>query len=345
MRTGVTGRTRTLIVALMLAVPTILFAQGSAALRQAEQAYAELDYGRAIVVARRALDERLGRVERIRAYELLGFSYGALDSTRQGVAAFRELIFLDPDREPDPVRVSPRISSLYGSALGQVLVVRRVRVDSASFVAGRGSLPVRFQVSRASRVTARAVGADTEVKVDSQSVAGEGRIDWSGLTELGEPVPPGRYQLIIEAAAGRERYATQAIVHVSHVSVDTAQHMTELPGYRLLPEVERPPRNWRPLGIATLYTAFASGLSLALQNTQLGSASREEVGAVSFAVVLTGLVMSLKKPDPRPVPSGILYNQLLREQLAARNAQIADQNVARRRQIRLSIVPVVETPP
>ena len=315
--------------------------QGTPALQPAEQAYQALDYGTVVVEVRRALAQRLERRDQVRAYELLGFSYGALDSTRQGVDAFREMIFLDPDHELDPVRVSPRIISLFASALGQVLVVRKVQLDSVSFVAGQGAASLRFEVTRLARVTVRAVSGQSETVVaESQNVAGESRVEWRALNESGGPLPPGRYQLLIEATAGREQFASRATVEVSHSPVDTLPHLTQLPGYTPQPEVETPARNWRPLGIATLYTGFAAGASLALHNTALGQSSREEVGAVSFAVLVTGLIMSLKKPDTRPLPSGILYNRLLKEQLARQNADIALDNAARLRQVRVSVKPV-----
>ncbi len=146
------------VTAFLVLLPLRVAAQENAALVEARQAYEALDYRSAIVSVRRALGQQLVRGELIEAYEMLGFMYGALDSTSQAVEAFRNLIILDPDREPDALRVSPQITSLYASALGQVLVVRRVGIDSASFVAGSGRVPLRFDVSRPAAVRVRAVG-------------------------------------------------------------------------------------------------------------------------------------------------------------------------------------------
>ena len=307
--------------------------------QQAVDAYGRLDYPAAILTARRALAARPSRADRIVLYELLGFSYGALDSTRQAVDAFRELIFLDPDREPDASRVSPRIASLYASALGQVLVVRRIRTDTTSFVAGQGTATVTFQVTRPSRVVVRAVGSGIDVILDTLSVAGEGRALWGAIRPTGEPVPPGTYQFILSAGSGREEYAGQILLDVGHEPVDTAAHLTALPGYAVLPETEVPSRSWRPLGLATLYTAIGAGAALALENTSLTTGARRELAAVGAVTLLTGFVLSLRKPDPRPLPSNVLYNQLLREELARRNAEIGAANAERRRQTLVTIVP------
>jgi hypothetical protein len=326
-----------LVAAFLVMIPLRVAAQENAALVQARQAYEALDYRSAIVSVRRALGQQLAGGELVEAYEMLGFMYAALDSTSQAVEAFRNLIILDPDREPDALRVSPQITSLYA---GQVLVVRRVGIDSASFVAGSGRVPLRFDVSQPAAVRVRAVGDGIDVQVDSLFVPAVGGVFWSPVLDDGTPVPPGRYRLMIEAFARPEQYAAQTVVEVRHGAVDTLAHVTSLEGYDFLDEVEQPGRNWRPLGLAALYTAVASAASLALENSGLGSPTREEIAGVSGAVLLTGFIMSLKKPDSRPVPANIEYNRLLRDQIAQRNADIARENDVRRSQVQMTVVPV-----
>src|SRR3989441_9710205 len=124
------------------------------------QAYDNVDFARAIALARRALLERMSGPDQARAYELLGFAYSATDSQVKAVDAFKQTILLDPDRELDPRRISPKITSLFYSALGQVLVVRQLKVDSARFVGGQGSLPIRFTVTSPARVRTRAVSGE-----------------------------------------------------------------------------------------------------------------------------------------------------------------------------------------
>jgi hypothetical protein len=308
--------------------------------QRAQQAYEALDFAGAITNAQRALQQRLTREDRIIAYELLGYSYGALDSTRQAVDAFRELIFLDPDREPDVDRVSPRITSLYASALGQVLVVRGVGIDSVSFIAGQGIVPIRYEVSRASRAITRVVGQGLDVTVDSQIVSqGSREVFWRAVAATGDPVPAGDYQVVVTAIEGGNEFAAAFDIGVAHAAVDTIPHLDSLPGYQEQPEYESPGRNWRPLGLAVLYTGLVAGAAVALENQSLDIGKREELAGVSLLAIITGVVMSVKKPDPQPVQANILYNQLLREELARRNAQIVEQNTMRRRQTRLTVQP------
>lgn len=315
-----------------------LHAQEHPDVARARAAYDAVDFRGAVVAAQRALRDRLSASDRVIAYEVLGYAYAALDSSRQAIEAFRELIFLAPDREPDVNVVSPRITSLYASALGQVLVVRRLRLDSASFVAGQGGAPVRFEVSRTARVVTRVVGPRLDLAVDSQLVTGVTRVDWGALTPDGDPVPAGDYQVVVTAVEGRNEYSTSLPVTVRHGGVDTLPHLASLPGYTEQPETVRPPRDWRPLGISALVAGIAAGASLALGSSDLPGESRREIAGVSTLALGIGLFLSLRRPDPEPVEANVRYNRLLREQLAQRNAEIAAQNDLRRRQVMLTVV-------
>ena len=329
-----------LLIVMLVMLPVKAAAQENAALVRARQAYENLDYQAAIQLAKRALSQQLASDELVETYEMLGFMYAALGSQEEAVESFRNLIMLDPDREPDQQRVSPSIIQMYATALGQVLVVRKVGVDSVSFVQGNGRVPLRFDVSQPAAVRVRAVGNGLDLLIDSLSAAGAAGVFWSPVLEDGTPVPAGRYQLVVEAFARPEQYASQVLVEVRHGTVDTLEHVSSLPGYDFQDEIEFPGRNWRPLGLAALYTAVASAASLALENSELGSPPRKEIGGVGAAVLLTGFIMSIKKPDARAVPANIRSNELLREQIAQRNADIAQQNAIRRRQVELTVVPV-----
>ncbi len=309
------------------------------AVARAKNSYDALDFPGAIAAARRALQERLSTKDRIAAYEVLAFSYGVLDSSQQARDTFRDLIFLEPDWEPDIERVSPTIASLYREALGRVLVVRRLTVDSAAFVAGDGSVPISFELTRPGRAITRIVGPDFDAVVDSQLVAGPTQIRWRALAPDGGPAAAGSYQVIVTAIEGRNEFSATEPILVAHSPVDTMPHVTSLEGYTELPEMVSPPRDFRPLGIAALYAGLTSAATLALEDRALGGGVRPVIVSVSAGALITGLVMSVRKPDPRPVPANILFNQLLREQVAQQNVEIARQNALRRRQITLTVTP------
>ncbi|PYO40318.1 MAG: hypothetical protein DMD33_18015 [Gemmatimonadetes bacterium] len=335
---------RRLVVALLagFVAPATALAQTvqNPTLRRAQQAYDNLEYRQVLTLAQAALRERLTGPERARAYELLGFTYGAMDSILKAVDAFKQVVLIDPERQLDPNRVSPKAYSAFDVALRQVLLVRQLRVDSTSFVGGQGAVPIRFTVTQPARVVTRAVGSEGSFLIDSSAWNGQVNLTWPARLANGDPVPAGSYTVVVDARLGQNTFAASQPVRLSHGRVDTLAHLTSLPGYEYLPETEVPPQSWRPLGLAFLYTGGAVVGTVGLESSSLGSGSKRELAVVGGAALVTGLVMTLRKPAPRPAAANILYNRLLRDQIARRNQEIAKENVARRQQVQLTVVPL-----
>jgi len=335
-------RTWTLMVCGALVAPAVMAQADAAAvqntlLRRAIRAYDNVDFNQALALGRQSLRERLTAAERARAYELLGFVHGATNQPDSCIAAFREMILLDPDREL--TRASGRINGYFQAALSQVLVVRRPQVESADFTAGQGYVPIRFTVTSTARVRTRALSGSTTILIDSTVTVGQVNLRWPAQLPSGEPVPAGDYTIQVEArGAGQSLFGVARQVRITHGVVDTVAHLTALPGYDVLPETEVPPKSWRPLGLAFLYTGAAAAGALALQGSL--DARTDALVAVGMGTLVTGFVASLKKPAPQPAQANILYNQLLREQLARRNAEIARENAARRQAVQIRIEPI-----
>lgn len=324
-----------------LLVPGTAVAQATgvmnATVRRAERAYESADFNQTLLLARQALRERLTAPERARAYELLGFVFAATSQPDSCISAFREMILLDPDRELG--RVSGRVNGYFQAALSQVLVVRQLRVDSAAFVAGQGFLPIRYTVTSSARVRTRAVSGSTAVLIDSAVTQGVVNLRWPAQLADGRPLAPGEYTILVEAAGpGQSSFSVGRRVRIEHGAVDTLPHLTALPGYAVLPETEIPPKSWRPLGVAFLYAGAAVGGTLALQG-DLDTEANALV-AVGVGTLVAGFVASLRKPAPQPARANIRYNDLLREQLARRNAEIARENAARRQAVEVVVTPV-----
>lgn len=316
-----------------------LSAQNNPTLRRANEAYNNLSYAEAISLVRQASQERLDPEDQARGYELLAFSYASLDSTRKATEAFKQALLLNPDRSLDAGRISPKITSAFALALAQVLVLRDLRVDSTELIAGTGAVPIHFTVTRTARLRTRLVGPGGEITVDSAFGEGPVRLQWNGLLSQGQPPVAGDYRLIVEANAGRDSYAASVAVRITPGTVDTLSHLTSLPGYELLPETVVPPRSWKPVGLALMATSVALGGSLALESSKLAGGGRREILAIGTSAALVGVMATMKKPAPVPARANILYNSLVREQLARRNAEIAAENELRRRQVKLAIVP------
>src|SRR5882672_8010560 len=313
----------------LLLLPAALGAQAvqNATLKRAQAAYDNLDYRQALTLAHTAQRERLNGFDKARMFELLAFTYGAMDSILQSMAAFKELINLEPERELDPNRTSPKVLSAFSVALTQVLVVRQLKVDSVDFVGGQGDVGIRYVVTQPARVVTRITGGAASIKIDS-SVAN------------GHPVPTGTYTVVVEATIGQNSFSASQPIRVTQGAVDTLPLLLSLPGYEYLPETEIPPKSWKPMGLALVYSGIALAGTSALSSGDLGSASFREAGVIGGGLMAAGFVVMLRKPAPQPARGNILYNRLLREQLARRNAEIAQDNVRRRQQVALRVVPI-----
>ena len=310
-------------------------------LRRAQQAFDNLDYRQALTEGRAALRERLTGYERARAYELLGFTYSGMDSILRSVDAFKQVVLLEPERQLDPNRTSPKALSAFQVALTQVLVVRQLVIDSVTFIGGQGAVPLRYTVTQPARVVTRVIGGATSLRIDSTVANGQVNLRWQARTPAGDPLPAGNYTIVVDAAVGQNNFSTSQPIRIAHGSVDTVAHLTSLPGYTYLPETEVPPKSWKPMGLALVYTGAALAGTSALSSGDLGKVSLREGAVIGTGVVVAGFVMMLKKPAPQPARGNILYNQLLREQIARRNTEIAQENTRRRQQVALTVAPAV----
>jgi hypothetical protein len=328
-------------VALLLAPRASAQTIQNPTLRRAQQAFDNLDYRQALEQGRAALRERLTGYERARAYELLGFTYSGMDSILKAVDAFKQVVLIEPERQLDPNRTSPKALSAFQVALTQVLVVRQLVVDSVTFIGGQGAVPIRYTVTQPARVVTRVIGGATSVRIDSTVANGQVNLRWQARAPNGDPLPAGNYTIVVDAAVGQNSFSTSQPIRIAHGTVDTVAHLTSLPGYTYLPETEVPPKSWKPLGLALVYTGAALAGTSALSSGDLGKVSLKEGAVIGAGITAAGFVMTLKKPAPQPARGNILYNQLLREQIARRNTEIAQENTRRRQQVALTVAPAV----
>lgn len=332
MRTGLIG----LIAALSTAGPA---GAQNPTVQLARTAFADFDFPTALRHARQAVGQNLDEADLVDAYEILGYSFGALDSADQAVRILAEMILLDPEREPDEQMLPPRLVSLFNQALGQVLVVRHVLVDSATFVAGSGYMTLRYEVSRPAMARLTLISAGRPAVIDSQRVnPGRQRFDWPATSD-GQPIGSGTYHLIVEVADGRNTYQAATDIRVSHAPLDSLTHIDRLEGFDRVPETRMPPRDWRPLGVAALLAGAGSGAALALSNADL-SGGRTELVGVGILTLGAGIIRSLRRPDAQVIPEAVLLNSLIRQQVAETNRRIAQDNEELRRRVRLTIVQV-----
>jgi hypothetical protein len=273
-----------------LLVPVVLSTQTvqNSTLRRAQQAFDNLDYRQALSAGQASLRERLSGYERARAYELLGFTYSGMDSILKAVDAFKQVVLIEPERELDPNRTSPKALSAFQVALTQILVIRQLRVDSVDFIGGQGNVPIRYTVTQPSRVVTRVTGgggAMGSMRIDSTVANGQINIRWPARLPSGDPVPPGNYNLVVDATVGQNSFSASLPIRISHGAVDTLPHLTSLPGYDYLPETEVPPKSWRPMGLALVYTGVALAGTSALSTSCTADRSGSTAAISTFISV------------------------------------------------------------
>ncbi len=160
--------TRLLLVVSLISPALAAQTVQNATLRRAQQAFDNLDYRQALSLGHASLRERLTGFERARAYEMLGFTYSGMDSILKAVDAFKQVVLIEPERELDPNRTSPKALSAFQVALTQILVIRQLRVDSVDFIGGQGAVGIRYTVTQPSRVVTRVTGGTLgSVRIDS----------------------------------------------------------------------------------------------------------------------------------------------------------------------------------
>lgn len=342
------GPVRAAVLALCLGGASALSAQSNATLKRAADAGAALEYPTAIRLAKAAIAERLTAADLRIAYQLLGTTYAAIDSGAQAQDAFGQLILLDPEFEFDAATVSPKITAQYALAMAQVLVVRHLATDSATtmFVAGRTVMTFRFVLTQRARIVTRIVGPAGTAVLDS-SVADPGvvRVNWNGLLAGRVAPTAGRYRLTVQATSTGDQFAAELPLAVGVAPVDTTPHLAHLEGYDSLPTMVVPPRSFRSLGVTALLTGVIGGGALALENGALGRASGRELTIGASATMVLGIIAGFGHPVAVPSEANIRYNQLIRDQLARTNQQIADANRQRQQEVQLTVVANPPTAP
>lgn len=151
--------------------------------------------------------------------------------------------------------------------------------------------------------------------------------------------------MTVQATSTGYDFAAEMPLEIAVAPVDTAPHLGHLEGYDTLPRMVMPARSFRPLGIATLLTGIVAGGSFAAENGALGQTSRRELTIGAGAALLVGLIASFGHPVLVPSEANIRYNQLIQDQLARQNQQIAAGNRLRRQEVELTVSPAPAVTP
>jgi len=338
----VTRATLVLALSLLLCGARASRAQSASELLGAGvRAYQALEYDAAAALLERSLgrDSAGGLADSLRARAL---TYLAATELFRGqrdsaVAAFRQLVLLDPRYRPDELIFPPQVTNLFQE-------VRRATRAIAVAVP-----PVTELRTRLERFTARVLASSlTDVTVTlaqedgtpvrqlySGPVADSVLVAWDGLTAAGAPADNGRYVLRvtprIPTADGPR--ACQVVLEVKQERPDTLAWPPALTTPPLLPERTSTGPAFRSLAAGLVTGAAVVALPSLMARGKEATGARFAVGA---AVGVSGLIGFFAR-KPRPLDANVRANASLRDTWKKKLEAVKAENAARLRTMRLVV--------
>ena len=308
---------------------------------QGVRAYRGLEYDAAAALLRRSLAAdaagKLSTAERAQALTYLGATELFRSQRDSAVAAFQDILQLDPRYQPDELIFPPDVTNLFRE-------VRRATKVIALVVP-----PVTELRARLDRFTARVVTtslADVTVTLTREDgsperelyrgpVADSMLVTWDGLGATGSPPPDGRYVLRVAARAGTDTLPVrQVALDVAQQAPDTLPWPAPLTSPPLLPERTSGTSGLRPLAAGLVAAAAAVALPSVVASGRDATPARFVVGAT---VGLAGLAGFITHRRGRPLETNVRANARQREAWQRRLEAVQAENGKRRATARLVV--------
>jgi hypothetical protein len=305
------------------------------------RAYQALEYDMAAALLERSLsrDSAGGLADSLRSRAL---TYLAATELFRGqrdsaIAAFRQLVLLNPRYRPDDLIFPPQVTNLFQEVRG---ATRAIAVAVP---------PVTELRTRLQRFTARVLTSSlADVKVTlaredgtsvrelySGPVADSLLVTWDGLTAAGTPPEDGRYILRVTprvpTADGPQ--GRQVVLDLKQELPDTLQWPPPLTTPPLLPERTSTAPAFRSLAAGLVAGAAVVALPSLMAPGKAGTGARFAVGA---AVGLSGLVGFVAR-QPRPLVANVRANASQRDAWKRRLDAVKAENAARLRTLPLIV--------
>jgi hypothetical protein len=342
------------VLVLALLVPAAARAQGNTAemLQRAIRLYENVEIEQSLVILNQIVSPAspyvVTEAQRVTAFKYLGAALALQrGQARQDSAIryFRAALERDPFTDLDPQSFTPVQLQVFGRARGATFAVG-LKAVAADTVDPRQEV-VRFQGLSTHQAHVRVEirqGARLQRVIYEGENDGPRDVDWDGLTDDGQLLPPGRYELRL---VGESRLITvpSPLRDSSRVYFDLAwahpvleDTLADLGQQDLLPE--RHPRSAATTDL--LRGAAVAGGALVIQSlfasSQLG-VNRSAAGVVAVAGLSVGIGAFFYRTSHRDIPANIAENGRRRETRSAQNAEIQGRNDARLRETRLVLAP------
>jgi hypothetical protein len=288
---------------------------------QGVQAYRELEMESASWLLRQALsDERLKPDDRKTALSYLGAAEFYRDRRDSALAAFGQLVRLDPDFRLDRLVFPPDAQEAFEEARRRNPSVR-VTAHSASFAPNGAGLPVRLDANTPQVVvmTFESVSGDVIDTAFHARVTDTATVFWKARGDAATPAPVGGFVLGVSSLDGRGRVArrVELPVHVTR----TPENPLAIPEPPPVLPVRQPagPAFVRlGLGIAAATVAYLGTPLFTDQSAPrvLSTGLFAAAGVIGFWDVRPG----------KPLPANVVANEVARAAWRARVANVEEEN-------------------
>ncbi len=301
-----------------------------------DTAFAKLDAGaieRGAGLLREALapdQPPLAPAVRARAFARLAeatWSVGARDSAR---TYLRDVVHADPFYTPPADLLNPDLQAAYAQARAQTTVIGLRGPRDTVLMPLRDTLPLEIAVGRPGQVrlllrltVPRAHDSLlTALPVDNGAIV---RIPL--VAPDGSVLTPGVYAIEGAVAASGSGASALLQLMVERTAVDTAPHISGIPGTAYRAETRKSGVSIRSVREAVGFGALTVLVSAAVNDAALSGRSIPPA-AVLIGGSVTLATVALKRPGV-PISENVSYNDSLRAAWEARNRTIAAENATR----------------
>jgi hypothetical protein len=289
-------------------------------LDQGVQAYRELEMESAGWLLRQALaSNQLDAPQRKTALSYLGAAELYRDRRDSALAAYAQLIRLDPYGELDALLFGPDVQAVFEEAR-RLTPIAEISARRTSFAPGERGLPIRLRVNtpHVMVVTAEAVSGAVLDTIFRGRVRQATTVYWDASGPPGAR-PVGGFVVAVTSldGRGRARNRTTLPVHVTR-SPENALAVPSPP--QMLPERQ-------PAGPA--FTRLGLGIAAATAAylvTPLLTDSKAPQIALTAAFGAAGVIGFWEVRPGKPLPENVVANEVAREAWEARVARVQAEN-------------------
>jgi len=309
---------------------------------QGVRSYRALEYDAAAALLRRSLAPdaagTLSIPERAQALSYLGATELFRNQRDSAVAAFRDIVLLDPRYRPDELIFPPQVTNLFQEVRRATKAVVVAVPPVTEMRARLDRFAARLFSSALAEVSVTLVREDgTPVReLYTGPVADSLLVTWDGLTAAGVPAEDGRYVLRVTPRAGDadEPRGRQVALEVAQLPPDTLLWPAPLTTPPLLPERTAGTPGVRPLAAGLLAAAAVVVLPSVVARDAHPTPARFAVGA---ALGVSGLVGFITHRRGSPLAANMRANAPQRDAWRRRLETVKTENVSRRATIRLVV--------